>query len=278
MKLCRYYIIFVLIIIVSSACEKINYFDDREDISCSTRILLHKGKGFHPDFFENTLEGAKYGLAHFDGIEVDIAVSKEGTIWLSHNNRVKDEYGNEKDYFFETSDKTITSIQNENTGFHYSRLEDILLYMSENTPGKYISIDTKRPHLLFTRDEYRAISDAIKGFVEKYDNLKGYILVEADCCYFLNWLTGADGIETYYSTLGDFDKGMSMAYQNGYSGIVFQYGREDDLSPEVIDLTHKKGLRMQIYCINEPSVIGKVIPYNVDFIQTDNIDFYDFLK
>ena len=278
MKHHKHFIILILIIIVSWACEKINYFVDREDISTSTKILLHKGKGFHPDFHENTLEGAKYGLAHFDGIEVDIVISKDGTVWLSHNIRVKDENGNEKELFSKTSDKTIMSIRNEETGFHYNKLEDIFKYMSENTPDKYISIDTKRPQLLFTRNEYKAITDAIKGYIRKYDNLKGRVLVEADCCYFLNWLKDVDGIETYYFSIGDFDKGVAKAYQNGYSGITFQYGRKDDSSPELIELTHKKGLKMQIYYINESSVIEEVITYNVDFIQTDNIDYYDFVQ
>jgi len=35
---------------------------------------------------------------------------------------------------------------------------------------------------------------------------------------------------------------------------------------------------MQIYYINECSVIEEVITYNVDFIQTDNIDYYDFVQ
>jgi len=246
MRKYQYFLSLVLIVFGLFACEKINYFEDREAISPSTRILLHKGKGVHPDFQPNSLEGVKYGLAHFDGIEVDISVSKEGTVWLSHNNHMKDKNGNEIELFSKTSDKTIMSIRNEETGYHYDKLEAILKYMSENRSDKFISIDTKRPQLLFTRNEYKAIADAIKRFTKKFDNLKGCILIESDCCYFLDLLKDTDGIETYYSAFGDFDLGVAKAYQNEYSGIVFHYGRKDELSSEMIELVHKKGLKTKI--------------------------------
>ena len=55
---------------------------------------MHRGNGFNTDFVQNTLPAAEYGLSVLDGIELDIQLSKDGTLWLDHDNEVHDCDGN----------------------------------------------------------------------------------------------------------------------------------------------------------------------------------------
>ena len=60
---------------------------------------MHRGNGFNTDFIPNTLPAAEYGLSVMDGIELDIQISEDGTLWLDHDNEVHDCDGTMLDVF-----------------------------------------------------------------------------------------------------------------------------------------------------------------------------------
>ena len=68
---------------------------------------MHRGNGFNTDFVENTLPAAEYGLSVLDGIEQDIQISKDGTLWLDHDNEVYDCEGNNIGCFQTLTDDEI---------------------------------------------------------------------------------------------------------------------------------------------------------------------------
>ena len=88
MKISKY-ICFILIFI-TQGCEKIIYQVDNPIAGIPTRVLMARGKGNNTDLVENTFEAAQYGLSKLDGIELDIQMSKDGTLWLDHDNEVHD--------------------------------------------------------------------------------------------------------------------------------------------------------------------------------------------
>lgn len=56
---------------------------------------------------ENTLDAVIYGKEHLDGIEIDIHISKDRTLWLSHDLEVGSCGGTVYNCFPETYDEEI---------------------------------------------------------------------------------------------------------------------------------------------------------------------------
>ncbi len=102
-------VILAIIIINSGGCEKIKYQPDNPFSGLPTKVLMHRGNGFNTDFVQNTLPAAEYGLSVLDGIEQDIQLSKDGTLWLDHDNEVHDCEGNVVGCFQTLTDEEILS-------------------------------------------------------------------------------------------------------------------------------------------------------------------------
>jgi glycerophosphoryl diester phosphodiesterase len=89
-----YVIILAFIVLNSGGCEKIKYAIDNPITGLPTRVLMHRGNGYNTDYIPNTLPAAEFGLSVLDGIELDIQLSGDGTLWLDHDNEVHDCDGN----------------------------------------------------------------------------------------------------------------------------------------------------------------------------------------
>lgn len=76
----------VLFIFIFDQCKKdpVNFTPLNLDVI----FLGHKGGGnstFNDYYIENTLPSIKYGLEAMNGIEVDVQMSLDGTLWIYHN-------------------------------------------------------------------------------------------------------------------------------------------------------------------------------------------------
>ncbi len=75
------YIIFLAILLLySGSCEKISYLPDNPFSGIPTKVLMHRGNGFNDNLLPNTLAAAEFGLSVLDGVELDIQLSKDGTL------------------------------------------------------------------------------------------------------------------------------------------------------------------------------------------------------
>lgn len=266
----------ILLLPLIFSCEKITYYSHSNNISTSSKALVHAASGAS-GFEHETFDAVKFGLAALDGIEVDIQQSKDGTLWLSHDSKVFDENGNETRLFVNTSDNDLEQILSSDSTFYYTRLETVFQYLWQNNIKKHISLDVKRPIELITNDNYKEIAANIINMADKF-KLENQVLIESSSEFFLKQFNGNSlGIETYYFCLGDFDKGASIAIEKGFTGISFKYNSKDDVSQELIELLHEYGLKMQIFYVNEPEVIEELYGYEIDFLQTDNLDFYSHI-
>ncbi len=75
---------FLFMVFFSCSKQKIELSAINLDVS----FLGHKGGGnstFNDFYIENTLPSIKYGLKALNGIEVDVQMSLDGTIWMYHN-------------------------------------------------------------------------------------------------------------------------------------------------------------------------------------------------
>lgn len=201
-------IFLLLFLLLNSGCEKINYYPDKPNFFYKTFTLAHRGGG-NDTLRENTLNACKFALARTDGIEVDIQISKDRTIWLSHYPIVIGCNGEQK-CFIETSDSEIEQIKLcSGKDVSYTKLEDVMKYMYENSIYKYISIDLKgwMPCHISTLDiegDMRLEGELVVMLGEKY-NLAPYLLFETNIMTVLNWVKKKNkNVSAYITSFGDF--------------------------------------------------------------------------
>ncbi|MBW8050388.1 MAG: glycerophosphodiester phosphodiesterase [Cytophagales bacterium] len=266
------YIKVLILLLLLSGCKKINYHPDKPYKDVKTMFLAHKGGGssIQP---ENTLNAVKYGLNKLNGVEVDIQLSKDGTIWLSHSASLEKCGIIDPGLFAETTDMVIIEIDScKGDSLDYSMLKDIFQYIAEYYPEKYISLDVKASeNSLSALGILNDIADEIIDLVDMYKI--NNVMVESETATFLSYLKkNSNGIESYLATFGDFERGMGIALQKGYSGISFKYKFNEEISSDHISLLRKKGLKIQLWTVNSEDDLLEAISINPDFIQTDDID------
>jgi glycerophosphoryl diester phosphodiesterase len=274
---------FILLLLIPAfcSCNKIKYYPDKDFPEVKTRILAHRAGGSSESpFQEYSIDAVKNSMPIVDGIEVDLQLSKDRTIWLAHDADLPDCNDIFYDCFPETFDNEIIQLDSCNgNAFDYYRLEDIFAIMASDYPGKFISLDVKAwEPCAFTSSnilgEMNVIGDEIIRLTNKY-SLQNRVMVESETATFLNYVQrNSNGIECYLTSLGDFERAMQLTLESGYAGISFKYKFKEEIGPEHVELIRRKGLKIQLWTVNTPESINEALQINPDFIQTDNLEFF----
>jgi glycerophosphoryl diester phosphodiesterase len=258
-------------------CQRVEYFPDNPIVVEHTIFLAHHSGG---DLDKpNTLKAAKYGFENLPGIECDIEMGLNGSLWLDHSAYLPACGSFKETLYADASDNQIieldTCLGNE---INFYRLDSVFMYMSKNAPDKLISLDVKawKPSNVLTENiisQMNKLAQAIINLTLKY-NLSNRVMVESETGDFLYYIRShSTGIETYLSTLGDFELGVSRAINGHFSGISFKYQFKEEISKEHIDMIHRKGLKIHLWTLNDTNIIKEALLMKPDFIQTDNIIF-----
>ena len=265
-----------ILVVLCLQCERVQYYPDKPIINVVTRTLAHKGGG--GSFGEgNSFEACVYGFERLDGIECDLQRGSDNVIWLSHSAQVpacKDFSGS---CFQSLREQTIIEIDScLGNRLDFAKLETIFSYASKEQPGKFISLDVKAwspceiDGINVTR-EMNQMGAEIISLTQKYD-LENRVVVESETGDFLYYIkTHCDFIETYLTTLGDFELGAARALDAGFSGISYEFHSEEGLVKEQVDLLHRKGLKIQLWTIYSNEEFEKAKALGPDFIQTDDL-------
>lgn len=270
-------IVICLLILLQNSCERIEYFPDNPIDFSGTVILAHHGAG---DLDEpNTIQSAICGLNNLQGIECDIQMGLEGSLWLDHSSIIPGCGSIKKTVYAELSDTQIGQL-NECLGdeFNAYKLDSVFRYISENGKGKLISLDVKAWEPVNFKNvniisQMNRLAQSIINLTNKY-NLNGQVMVESETGDFLYYIkTHGKGIETYLSTNGDFELGISRALHSKFTGVSFKYMFDEDITAEGINMIHRKGLKIHLWTVNDSAQIKDAILLRPDYIQTDNIDF-----
>ncbi|MCU0362592.1 MAG: glycerophosphodiester phosphodiesterase [Bacteroidales bacterium] len=271
-------IILIIAFISTGGCEKISYLPDNPIAGIPTKILMHRGCGFNEDFIPNTLLAAEYGLSVLDGVELDIQISKDGTLWLDHDNEVHDCDGNVVGCFQTLTDAQIESYSVCDGVERYNTVESVFQLMAAEYPASYISLDVKGQYceIANTREMMNLMADAVLSLVEEY-NLEKRVLVESSSPEFLEVMSDQSIVGQCFITFGDLDKGLDNAAATKCRGVSLEYGIEE-LNADVVDLVHQKGYGLVVWIVNEPEDIKKVWDSGPDFIETDVADFKDYIS
>jgi glycerophosphoryl diester phosphodiesterase len=270
--------ILAIIILNTGGCEKIVYQPDNPISGLPTKVLMHRGNGFNTDFHENTLPAAEYGLSVYDGIELDIQLSMDGTLWLDHSNEVTDCNDNSIGCFQTMTDAEIFAVAECNDTVRYHTLESVFELMVSEYPDSYISLDIKGQYceIVNTKETMRQMAESVLELVEKY-NMQYKVLVESNSIEFLQELDNQSLVVQCVISLGDVDEGLANAAVVKARGISLEYGVEE-VNAEVVSLIHTKGYGLILWTVNEPEDISASWNSKPDFIETDNLLFKDYLS
>lgn len=254
------------------ACRKTEDFKDKPLSVSNSLIIAHRGggNGIRPD---NHINSIKQTLPDAMGVEVDIQISKDKTIWLSHSEKVL-EGEKEIGCFASTKDSEIEKIKYED-GITpaYTKLEDVLNYMHQNYPEKYISLDTKAWSPcslggLNINGMLKLEAEQIIKLAAKY-SMSDQIMVESQTATMLEYIKEHDPkIAVYLSSWGDLSKAIQRALKSKFTGVSFKIHSTETVTSESIQLMHRKGLKIQLWTLSNGE-IENFTPMHPDFVQVD---------
>jgi len=280
----KYY--FILSMLIFAGCEKIKYYPDKEYREVETQFLGHRGAGNTENsaIQENTLEATKKGFAILGGVEVDVRLSKDRTVWLSHSYSLNSCGGVDYSCIIGLTDAEIVQFDScQGPAYTVTRLEDVLKDMAENYPEKYITLDLKASEpcgvgSLDVLGIMNVIAEESYKIVQKY-HLEDHVFIESETTTVLAFVKkNCPGIETYLGTTGDFERGMQIALEEGYSGISFKYKFDEEITAEHVQMIRKKGLKIQLYTVDDEEELREALSINPDYIQTNNINYAKSLQ
>lgn len=266
--------LFIVLFLSFFSCKKIYYYPDKIIDVEAPKLIAHRG-GRTPLIRENTLIGIKSALRSYDGVEVDVQISKDESIWLSHNVEVL--YCQSKSTCFpETRDQEIRNISTCNgIDISYTQLDSVFKFISDSFPNKPICIDLKgwNPCSINSVDiegMMRREGEKILELGQKYKIDKN-LLIETEATSVLDYLKSKKTkAKMYLVSYGDFERAMLICLQQSYAGISFKYKFKEDLTKEKMDLLHKKGLKLIAWNVNDnQNDIPELVSMGVDFIQMD---------
>lgn len=266
-----------ILLFIATSCSRVKYFPDNPITVSNTIILAHKGGGSFDE--GNTYEACKLGFAKLEGIECDIQKSSDNHLWLDHSSKISPCGAFEENCFASLTTNTIIQIDScLGNQKNYTQLDTIFQYMSKYYPNKYISLDVKAwsPCDIHSMNITKAMNELAQKIINltKSYHLENRVMVESETGDFLYYVkTHSDFIETYLTTMGDFELGISRALDAGFSGISFDYTYKKSISRELVDLIHRKGLKIQLWTLYESNDIEEALLLNPDFIQTDDIEY-----
>jgi glycerophosphoryl diester phosphodiesterase len=278
-------VITVLIVCFLTSCSKIKYYPDKDYSEVKTKIIAHRAGGGYPSLYmEYSLEAAKNSFPAVDGIEVDLQLSKDRTIWLCHDAELSECGGNSYNCFPESHDTQIVELDSCNgSTVNFTRLEDIFILMASQYKDKHISLDVKAwspcaGTSAYIIGEMNVIGDEIIQLTNKY-SLQNCVMVESETATFLDYVKKhGSGIECYLTSLGDFERAMQLCLESGYTGISFKYKFKEEITVDHIQLIHRKGLKIQLWTVNSEHDLKEAMSINPDYIQTDNLQYFKQVK
>lgn len=281
----------LLTIFVVNSCRK----DSVSSPATPTDVVFiaHKGGGdidYNPQYLENTLPAVKHSTTILQGVEEDIQMSLDGTIWLFHDadfSRVGTIRNNNK-FLILSTDAEISKVLITNTIVQdrIYKLSELIEYWNAVPTPFYISLHIK---LDFPAD---SINHAKIGGEAKYlskfaDNLykilpnikvPGKIMIEVyDATFCKKIKSMIPGIKVCLIKEVTFPKQVSDALALGYDGVSCSYS-EPTLSIAEVAKAKSSGLIVQLWTPNQSAELMTAFSYQPTVIQSDNLKVLSILN
>lgn len=275
-----------LILLLSSACKT----EDNSPITTENLFFGHRGSGadvYDGKYIENTLTSVVNALDLLDGCEVDIQMSKDGTIWLYHDDNLGhfcDTVQTHAICIPTTNDGTIESIEQCRGDLkdRIYKLEEVLkLLCKPEYKQSFLSLDVKgyfdslcfpsrnAPETYFTQ-----MGEELVRMVEHY-NLENQIIVETAYTTFLNEVKNANSnIRCHLIGYEDFEEVSMRAIEHDYDGVSFSLF-DESISKDAVEEVKNKGLEVQVWPINDSILLQKAMDMKPFSMQISKLKFAD---
>lgn len=262
-----------MVLFTLNACKKdATRFPDVTSAFEQTFIIAHKaGGGENLLYKENTLAAAQYGFNHLDGIEIDVQKSRDGTLWMYHDETIE----THNDYIKRIPGLTDSEIRKIITDkkTELNTLEELLEWKQKVNNTEWISLDIK-PWLPTrysnTQGYLIELADEVCRLAQKY-NCSQQIMAECENAVCLKRIKEKEPtIACYLTSYGDYNLGVYRALKAKFDGLSFKF-ENNNINKSQIEELHNKGLKIQLWTINDLNTIHAVQLLKPDFIQTDNV-------
>lgn len=255
----KFRVVYLFISLSLLACSETS---DKK-LSDKTHYFGHRGYGsgvISDSLVENTIPSIKSALELYDGVEVDIQMSLDGSLWVYHDDSINstcDSLGNflcvPKMNDNEISELRICKANIETRVFKLVEVFELLSHDEYKT--KMISLDVKsyfssncfegkNP----TREYFNEMSLNIVQLEKKF-GLEGRVLVETDSKYFLDQVKeNSETIRTHLLAYHEFGKVIQIAEEREYNGVSFNLNGSG-LTKENMEMALNKDLEVQLWTV-----------------------------
>lgn len=255
-------------------------------------FLGHKGAGgntINTTTPENTLAAVQSAARLLDGAEIDVQLSKDGTIWLQHNYNVNDYnkiQGLPPAFIPLMSDADIAKIE-ISRGTLTSRLyqlSEIIDYWNSQNRNFYLSLDVKDFVGEKLSDGSSVYSNYPGGQEAYFKNFAAALnstlkagpfdklMLEFNSSHLIAELAKqsvAKDVTTFLSyESSDQTKTIEKAQLYGYDGISWNYKL---ITPAMLSEAKAKGFKINLYTGSYLSEVREILDMKPDIIQTDVI-------
>ncbi len=280
-------IVFLSLILIG--CKKDPIVDDPTPTpnpytQTDIQFLGHKGSGnnnYNDVFFEQTMPSIQNALLTLDGVEVDIQMSTDGTIWLYHNSDLANYCDtNDTRSLITQPDSVLEKLilcHNTKTARLY-KLQELIDYWNSTSKGFYISLEVKTAFSSVTFDSVggkAAYMDKLATALTQVlatRNHNGQLLVEVNYAPFVTKVKQTmSGLLFCLLSEDDILPKITKALQYGYEGISCNYN-DESVTVEGVKMAQDSGLIVQVWTPYYQDELIKAFNLKPDFIQTDNVD------
>ena len=257
------------------------------------RFLGHKGGGdnsYNAKYIENTLPAVEEGLKTLNGVEVDLQMSLDGTIWMFHNTDIGQSSCNTSYHhsIVLLNDTEIAKIQICNGGVQdrVYRLEELVNLWNNTANGFVISMHIKTDFPADTINnpqiggEATYLSKFATSLAKLFPTVKhqGQLFAEIyDASFCTKVHTTIPGISVFLIKSVDFTTLINDALASGYDGVSCNLF-ESTLSAEGVIRARDNGLVVQLWTPDNRDDLLKAFNLQPNFIQTNNLKAISLLN
>jgi glycerophosphoryl diester phosphodiesterase len=281
----------IFLLLITSRCKKDTVTTPPTETN--VHFLGHKGGGnvdYNSKHVESTMLSIQDGLKTMNGVEVDLQMSLDGTIWMYHDSDLgrsscKSNYHRciilMKDVDIAKAQVCIGGNQD---GIY--KLDELTNLWKSSASGFFISMevkldfpaDTINSKLIGGEAAYlsRFATSMAKIFPDvKFKNQLMMEVYDAKFCTKMH----ATVPDIKICLLKDvtFPQQVNDAIALGYDGVSSIFD-DPTLTADQVKIAQDKGLIVQLWTPDTPAELTKAFNYHPTFIQTDNLDAISILN
>lgn len=280
-----------LLVLTITQCKKTT--TSGSPTETDVRFVGHKGGGdnsFNAKYIENTLPAVQEGLKTLNGVEIDVQMSLDGTLWMFHNLDIGQSNCNTNYHhsIVLLNDTEIEKIKicNGSVQDKIYRLEELINLWNNTVGGFVISMHVKTDFPADTINkpliggEASYLSKFATSLAKLFPTVKhqDQLFVEIyDATFCTKVHTTIPGIKVFLIKSIAFPTLIDDALSTGYDGVSC-YLFESTLSVEEVKRARDSGLVVQLWTPDNRDDLLKAFNLKPNIIQTNNLKAISLLN